>query len=259
MKFGSNETFAYIASHIKNGNDAQAYEQLADCIRADTMQILRGEFTKKGARLQLIDMEEIIQDVQLRVFKNIVKFYLESESKTEGQRDSWLKRIIISAKNSYLKQYIFKNLSNESTSLEDLEPSEMGQLSDSLDVQEKMSLHAELFEALNKLWIMNSSPDRIMAYVLNRIFSLESGKNGKPSAVAEALHGKTLSEVFYKVQLELSVFLGYSVSDDALAPLWDKVEPLSDKVFSLTAREITTSSNYISSKMSDARENDSGA
>ena len=141
-----------------------------------------------------------------------------------------------------------------------------------LDVGEKVTLKLMLHDVLVAVCEVRSSPDRIMAFLLNKIMSAsgsslnfagqrnaqgntrkEKGFNGKPGELKKMLYEKSLEQVFYEVKRQFSYLVQEENVDDALRPLWDIVEPVKGELFLLDVRKITDTTNFITGKMKERK------
>lgn len=235
MEFGKESTFHYIQEKIRDADDTAMYEKLCYNVAQDARSILRNWHISKE------DMEDIIQDVTISVFRRLTDFCVSSKYNTDAQRNAWLRKIVENKARDFLR----KQNGNPTISLDDENCMEAVS---AINIDCQISLRAELYDAIKRLGEMRTSPDKAMAFLLNKLDAASSEKNGKPRHIAEELHGAELVDVFNTVKIRVAVFLGESVPNEVFAPLWKKVAPVAHDVFSMTPRKITDSSNEISEK-----------
>lgn len=239
MRFGSYEMFHSIEENIKDEENFQWYNEMFSCIECDARAILRMDHIAES------DVEDIIQDVQVAVARNLIAYVDESRDKNEQQRNAWLKTIIKNKEMDFFR----KSTRVYHESLDALELD----VADTYNTTEKAMIRMELFEAFNRLSEINSTPDRLLAFLLNKLSSITNESNGGPRLLEDELKGKTLTEVYSKMKEQMCLLFDGDISDDVLKPLWKKVEPYGEVKFELNARKITDSSSWITGKMRESR------
>lgn len=238
MEFGSWEVFELIRQNIEDSQNFDWYNTLAECIQSDC----RRKLTQYG--LSAEDREDITQEIQLKVFRNLSSFYCNDASNTEGQRDAWLNTIIRNTVNDFLRA---ARLNVKLLSLDDEE--NPVDVSDELDVDEKNAAKAQLFEAIHFVSTIDTSPEKMMAFLLNKMASVFYKKSGKPKDIEKTYYGRPLLEVFRELQKQLSLFLGYEIPKEILLPLWEKIEPRQEELFLRKASNISSDTNWITKKI----------
>lgn len=240
MKFGSEMMFQTIAANLHDSENYQWYEEMFRCISSDATMLLRKDHIAEE------DIEDIVQEVQISVAKNLVPYVEQSVDKTEQQRNSWLKTIVKNKEMDFFRK-------SARTSTESMDAMETD-IPDTFNTTEKAMVRLELFEAIEKLSQINSAPDRLLAFLLNKISAISNEAKGGPKKIENEFYHKTLKEVYDEVKYQLFILLQGEISDDILKPLRDKVEPVANDYFSLDARTITDSSSWITKKMKERKD-----
>lgn len=239
MKFGSDEIFSLIETNIDDSENYLWYDELFSCIKSDAELLLR----KDG--MAYADIEDVVQEVQIAVSRNLVSYVESSKDKTEIQRNAWLKTIIKNKETDFFR----KMVRTQADSLDGIDL----EVPDPFDTSEKVINRMMFFEAIKKLCKIKSSPERILAFLLNKISSISNDTNGGPGIIAEEYNGMNLQCVYDCVMNQLSHIMQTDVPNDTADELWNIVEPFKDKLFSLNARTITDSSSWITGKMKKGR------
>lgn len=238
MEFGKDSTFDHIEKHIYESGDGSWYRQLSTSIQNDAKMLLR------KYNIAEKDRDDIIQEVQISIFKKLPDYVEEFKDKTVQQRNAWLQTIV---KNK-IKDFLRKNSKRK----EDYGTDREYEAADPFQLAESIIQKTELFEVLHQLCGIKTSPDRLLAFLLNKLSVAMDGVNGSPKELAEQMAGKKLQGVYEQVKIQLQALLQYDISDQILQPLWEKVEPYAQTEFQLNARIITDSSSWIGKKLQKA-------
>lgn len=248
MRFGSQEIFDFIVDNLDT-EDFEWYNDLYEVIKEDTKQILP-QYCKSIDKYLL---DEITQEAALQVFKSLVRFVEQSADKTERQRNSWLKSVIRS------KLSDFFNGEENNISIEDTDINIEAIISSENDAiasyDKKENKEIALIDSLKFLFSLNTTPDKIMAFVFSKlIYTYGTGNvNGQARKVADVFAETSLPEMFQKMYAELKDILFFDIPDDVFCPLINKINETD--LFALTARQITLGSNWISGEMKKNKEN----
>lgn len=240
-RFGSDDIFNLILENIDNEDYSGWYADVCESVAMEARLILR----KTGLSKQ--DIEDITQEVQIAVVQSLDEFLENPKTQTRSHRNGWIDRVIRNTMIDYLRKYPQKR----EVSIDD---ELMPEQADSSNLGNQVMCRVELFEAIRQIGSINTTPDKAMAFLLNRLDAASSGKSGLPSLIAEKFTGKTLGTMFDEIEEQLATLLGSPAPENVLAPLWSKVEPVSNELFCMTPRRITDSSNWISTKIRQSRE-----
>lgn len=248
MRFGSQEIFDFIVDNLDT-EDFEWYNDLYEVIKEDTKQIL----LKRCDHFDDDLLDDITQDVALEVYRRLVGFVEHSAGMTDGQRNSWLKSVIRS------KLSDFFNGEENNISIEDTDINIEAIISSENDAiasyDKKENKEIALIDSLKYLFSLNTTPDKIMAFVFSKlIYTYGTGNvNGQARKVADDFAETSLSEMFQKMYAELKDILFFDIPDDVFSPLINKINKTDS--FALTARKITLGSNWISGEMKKNKEN----
>ena len=237
MRFGSDEVTYWIKMSVLDAKNEEWQKNLLDAVKQDVTAILRSRVPN------VQDREENISDVQYEVILNLSNFYRGQSKFEQGQRNGWLRTVAINKSiDCYRRQ--------ERTIQANIPIDEVWNLSDESDEYTSRQADAQmkLYEAFCILSEINTTPDKCLAFLMNRLLAAQFGSNGQPAKIAEKMEGLSLHDVFQKVKLQLKIQLNGEVPDGILAPIWKKIEPVADQTFHLTARRITDTSNWLSAK-----------
>ena len=249
MRFGSQEIFDFIVDNLEHSKDFKWYNDLYEVIKEDTKQIL----LKRCDHFDDDLLDDITQDVALEVYRRLVVFVEHSADKTDVQRNSWLKSVIRS------KLSDFFNGEENNISIEDTDINIEAIISSENDAiasyNKKENNEMVLVNSLKFLFSLNTTPDKIMAFVFSKlIYTYSTGKvNGQAKKVAKDFAETSLPEMFWEMYEELKDLLFFNIPDDVFCPLIKKIKKTDS--FALTARKITLGSNWISDEMKKNKEN----
>lgn len=267
MRFGSQEIFDFIVDNL-DLEDFEWYNDLYEVIKEDTKQILP-RYCKSIDKYLL---DEITQEAALQVFKSLVRFVEQSAGKTERQRNSWLKKVIYSKYCGFIRKNGLRiHEDNRKGNTQDQEHYEISSLDEENDIKLCAEASADddpceiivdvedkrnaVTNSLKCLFSLNTTPDKIMAFVFSKlIYTYGTGNvNGQAKKVADDFAETSLPEMFKKMYAELKDILSFNIPDDVFSPLINKINETD--LFALTARKITLGSNWISGEMKKNKEN----
>ena len=254
MKFGSNEVFGIICAMVTDPESAGRYEQLYNIIRDDTMAVICRDTLSPEER------EDIVQNVELAVFRGLTRFVEVYADCTEEERNRYLRRIISNKRNDCLaEQYRARRC----TSYDIDEPMELeGEEDFEESLLSEIQLQEDLFHSIHSLCRLRTTPDKIIAFLHNKLTAVldGSGKNGAPAEVAGRLASCTQRTAADLAVRELETLLECRIPAAVFEPLYDKLEERTpegirgDLPFRLTPRDITDSSSWIGSKLRKQKE-----
>ena len=157
----------------------------------------------------------------------------------------WAQTIVINEKNTFFRKIVvsvYKDaLEYDDSILQEEAP----------DVEKKAVLKEELLQALGAAFQIQTTPEKLIAFVYNRLLDGISGGNGSPQAIAEDFNGMTVAKAYERMVQDLAAVLQYRIPEGVLEPLKQKVDAEPGRAFSLSARTITDSSNWIVKKMKE--------
>lgn len=258
LKFGSQKIFDYIKNNLNRANDFLWYNELYEIIKCDVSIIL------SQYKLPEMDKEDIIQEVQIAVSTNLIKFVFNSEKNTTEQRNAWLRKIT----ENRIKTYFRKKYKSMEDPFEDaLLQIENNRFSfvDNNNIEQKIKeeyLQQRIVNAFSTLFSINTSPDKIMAFVFNRIIgTIECAHlNGSPKKVTEEFTGVSLKDMYEIMKHELKNISSFEFPEEVFLPLEEKIDMFTENgtievEFKLSPRGITDSSNWITKKITEKERN----
>ena len=254
MRFGSNEIFGRICAMVTDPESAGQYEQLYEIVRDDTLAVIRRDTLSPEER------EDIVQNVELAVFRGLVRFVDTYADCTEEERNRYLRRIIANKRNDCLaEQYRGKHYCSYDGDDAPVLAQE-GSMEDA--VMNEMQLRQELFQSIRAVCSLRTTPDKIIAFLLNKLTAVldSGGRNGTPAVLSRRLSGYTQKRVAEMTVRELERLMGCQIPKEVVWPLFAKLKERTpeglrgDLPFRLTPRDITDSSSWIASKMRKQKE-----
>lgn len=254
MKFGSKEVFGNICAMVADPESAGRYEQLYSIVRDDTLAVICRD------TLTLEEREDIVQNVELAVFRGLLRYSQNYANCTEEERNRYLRRIISNKRNDCLAdQYRARQFTSYDT--ED-GPELAGEGNLEEEILNEKQIRQDLFHSIRGVCALRTTPDKIIGFLHNKLTAVldRSGRNGAPAAVSERLAACTQQVAADLAVQELERMLECHIPDAVFAPLYDKLQEVTrngvqgDLPFRLTARDITDSSSWIASKMRKQKE-----
>jgi len=129
--------------------------------------------------LNNFDREDIINEIQVKVFKNIYRFVMCSDEYSEAERNGWLKKITINTLNDYYRNALIK-IPRKKADSEDQIRTALLQSSgwdedvrfyentadDSVDIDYLVEKRQELILLLTHVLGLNSKPEKIMVFLI---------------------------------------------------------------------------------------------
>lgn len=241
MRFGSDEMFQIINDNIRHPeNKDYLYNEIFHCVNRDGAMLLR----KKG--ISENDLEALLQELQLKVFKNLARFYLDSVQKsyTETQRNAWLKTCV----NNLVVDFFRSN--GRLLTAESLEDIPVGIKDTSTERRDERFMFATcLFAAIRSVSMLKKSSVDVMIYLLNRVSSIQNQRNGKPSEIASMINGMTVEQLYFEVKRQIEMIVETPIPKDCLDKLWEHVQAEKDITISVDARKITDISNKMKKRV----------
>lgn len=236
MKFGKNETFLLIEEALKDESGA-AYDPVCKILYSDVRMLVNQSV--KG--IHKSDKDDIIQAVVFNVCRALPRFYYTSVNNnySENEKNAYLKKTV---KNEI---YTFFRRRPELLSLNDA----VNYSDERIDNTHILEYREELFGILKSVFGYKTTPEKLIAFIYNRIIGGLSGVNGKPKEISEEFCNRSILSLYNQMVSDLSEILQCPVPDEVLDPLRSKVNKCPDKKFVLSPRTITDSSNQYITKL----------
>lgn len=270
MQWGTNENFDLIKNAIQNEDYEPIYNLITSCAEP-----------KVCSSIPIDGQLDVLHDIQLSVWTSLDEYVLNFENLNVEQRNTWFKKIVDCRKYDYWRTYYKVNYSNNSKKRKKAENKdnkvERKKLIVSLDEDydngnslydygvvdneiEKIIENSDLeltYKIIKFICNLSTSPDKILAFFYNKIISSYYAvtRNGKASKVAENLKGKSLNSIYWVMRKKINDVLDAKIDDAVFQGLVDKLYrydgkiQYKDKVFLLSSRNITDSSNWIKMKL----------
>jgi len=269
--FGSDEFFSFLSNNISNPNYGEYYDLVAQVVKRDSEKKIYGSGLNKTFRLSYHDVEEIIQEVQLSVFKSLVRFCRTSWNLAPQQRQEWLSVMVERRVFDYCDNAYGRNRFN-TDSIDDPEagidlPDMQGEkrsVEDKILFNDCMETAESTHEALQFILSINTTPDKIIACILNKLSCINHDskiKNGEPQKISALLYGMTaknaaeiiirkLSLMSKLVQCEASFANTVNSMNNMLSKTNDGIRNAEFKIY-ITAEVITKSTYWITKKLNE--------
>ncbi|MBQ4563056.1 MAG: hypothetical protein IJA58_01085 [Lachnospiraceae bacterium] len=254
MKFGSQEIFNQICAMITDPDSSSDYEMLYETVRTDTLALIRRDTFSEDER------EDIVQNVELAVFRGLVRFAERFAEKSPEERNKFLCGIVYRKRADCLaQQYRAKNF--VSYDVDDAPEIASDELLEER-FMDRMQLRQDMLNSIYEVCSLRTTPDKIIAFFFNKLSAAlgASGKNGSPAEVRRMLAECTQRQAANAAVRELEHLMGCRIPKKIVAPLYSKLAEVTaegvrgDLPFTLTVRDITDSSSWISSKMRKQKE-----
>jgi DNA-directed RNA polymerase specialized sigma24 family protein len=243
MTFGNDETFALIEKALFQ-SEAAGYDDVLSIVYKDAKTIVN----QNCRNICKADREDILQEVVLTVFKRLSQFYQESQNYSPAQRNSWLRTVISSKTRDFLRAQ--KRQIEASVFVDEMRPD--------LDnrIEKKYIMRDELLTSLQKVFQIQTTAQKLLAFVYNRLLYRTASDNGSPQSIIATFQGKRIIDIYECMVSDLSHFLQCEIPVDYLEPLRRKIEGCPNEIFCLSPRTITDSSNWIAKKLKELRDDE---
>lgn len=241
-KFGNPDILKQIKKYLDNPDRPEYYDEVSKCIASDVKYYFNYN-TNWG--FSSTDVDDITQDVQLKVYKKLYEFYNKTEEYGYSGI-SWLITIITNTAKDWIDKY-GKDRGN--TSIDEL--SENGMVDSFLynqnktvkkeaDPEEIVVSRMQMKEAVGKICKKCKDPDKLMVFLLNMSSKAERDSNKGDVLEAEKLcNGHTYKVVYEILAFKIKNLLKLESADDILKPLLDMVEPLENEIIHIDKKKIT--------------------
>ena len=263
MKFGTNEFFQYMNEHIIDINYDTFYIEVAKVVEDDARAIFFKRGFKPSHNISNEDIEDVLQEVQLSVLHGLLNFIKNSEGKSVSERNSWLATIINNRVNDFFRN-LYKTIEKTAISLDDkdvyVDDRDGKDLENDLIKSIDNEDFIKLCNTLVNVFKIRTTPEKILAYLFNRFicaFSDTKKSSGSPKKVAEQLNGMTIECASEFMKQKINNVLGHKIQEDVFAELDKKVYAVNngrsnaERLFYLSPRTITDSSNWIADKIKE--------
>lgn len=238
MKFGSEEVLRCIEELLLNPEDIRLQNKLYETIKSAALPQLYGMSIPKE------DIDDVVQQVALNVFKGLGKFYLDYVrlGRSESERNKWL---WVTVRNTYLS-YLQKGEAEKKYKVVSMES--VGELNDEPAEYGSDNINAEkLADVLTKVCCINTTVDKILAFLL--LAMRKEKTNSKPKELAEELDGMYLVDVYKLVYEEIHDWGFETAAQNALVILQEKIKGHETDIFHSSPRDLTDKSNWIRTKI----------
>ena len=252
MEFGSQNFFNRLKAGVTAG-DPDVYVDLNDMVDRSVRYLV-------SAQVNASDVEDVLQEIKITVWRQMSFFLQSSADNTPSQRNAWLKKVAASKiSDFYRKRSLKQEVSLEETT--DGGPSS-GRPSESLLLREADRLinYRRCCRAISHICNLDMTPDRLLAVLYNGIIiPLSSAgadkKKGAPAALVRHFSGRPLSELRSTLWKALCFLFTSAPPESLLEPLDRKLQDgWADAPFRLTPREITLVTNRVKGSVKKHRE-----
>ena len=261
MECGSEQTYALIGKVLREG-DAASREALCDAVYADGAWYL----TWLSGNLQEADREDILQEAVMNVLRGLPRFYEVSADKSEAERNGYLKTVVRNEWLDFLRRRKRRAEAQEKAAAlagaarsgrpavrSDDGLSEEGDVPYEEDFAPRVENREAFFAALKDAFSIGTTPDKLMAFVFNRLLGRLSGRNGSPRSIIARFGGKPLTFMYEEMTADLWDVLRTGLPEEVFGGLRDKVYgEYAGSVFSMTTHQIADSSRWIVKKMQNS-------
>lgn len=243
MIFGNEETYILIGNAMCHG-DMDAYNRIGEIIVNDTMLLVNSWFRD----LQSADKEDIVQDVAEKMLRGLLKFYEDSNHNTEQQRNAYLKTAVYNACMDFFRKAKRSVLTN-AISIDKVH----GHVFEE-DFSKRCADKDAFLSALKGVFQIHTTPDKMIAFVYNRLLGTLTGKNGSPKSIIAQFDGMPIQNVYEQMVCDLSTVSGDRIPDGVLSSLRNSVYgDYYNHPFHMTPHQIADSSNWIVEKTKEKK------
>ncbi len=232
--FGAESYYQWLKAGVLAG-DMSVMEKMIRDVNAYALPQICKRFNKRE------DVEDILQELDLTLWKQVAKYVRESDQYHPFQRQSWLKKLI----GGVIANYQRMVLAHQAASLEEerenrgVEPDDGGEMEAA--IYDKLC-NETLNQIIQDICSMRISPDKMLTFFYHNIvffLGTGNGRNGKPRETMERLQGKTLGQLRDELPRALRQATGCDVDEALFRRLDEKLGGHRDDVYQLYAREIS--------------------
>lgn len=259
MNWGTEATYQMVKTAVTEGAN---YNSIFAVVKEDVKPLVTARSVPEHER------EDVLQEIYITVLQRLAPYVKNSAALSPAQRNSWLRTLAERRIADFWRGYYreerevvdtgdasVSRLRKVSLSLFDGEDGEERDIPQ--EQQEFVRLEEEdpqrLYRLLTLLFSIRTTPDKLLAFIFNKIILADYAgivKN-KTTAIATRLKGKKLGVIYAAVKIELPRTLDVAIPDEVFAPLRDKLAEEKDgiayyeRTFDLSPRAITDSSNWL--------------
>lgn len=262
MHFSSDEFYQKLKTEITNPQcDGSIYNVLYEVIKKDVSGYIYNKIKREE------DCKEVFQEIYFSVWRGLSDFVSKSEFLCEYQRKAWLNRIVKCRIADFYKQYYKYDSKKQDMGEKELEEELERQKCTPKDAIENEVISKEpnryILEQLKKLFALNTSPEKIIAFVYTKIIipnETISGFNGKPAATYAIVSGKSLFYLRQDMNQHLKQMFRYPIPEEIYQGLDMKLikeldgKLVGDNLFSIDIKTITDGNNRIQKRMSNIQD-----
>ena len=246
--FGSDEFYNKIKDALK-ASDVTIFDDVYRVIDSD-LSFLRG-----SPQMPANAFEDVMQEIQISVWRSMNDYIENSEDKHPNQRNSWLLDIAKKRLYDYCRK-TNKKIDKITDSEWQLHEGEYKSVLDSYtdpssDTEEyylanisRSKMRNDFFELCRFICGYTGSPENILVFFYNKIIiPFNKGtKSGSPKEIQELFNGKTILELRMSLIAELQIILCCKIPDDVFRELDNKIArypEYTEKVFSMKDSRIS--------------------
>ncbi len=231
--FGAESYYRWLKAGVSAG-DMAVMEKMIEDVNAYARPQICLRFSKKE------DIEDILQELDLALWKQIAKYVRDSDEYHPFQRQSWLKKLISGVIANYQRA-----AGHPAGSLEEefeksgLEPDDGGRME--FEVYDRMC-NETLAQIILDISSMRISAEKMLTFFYhNIVFFLEGGsrRNGKPQETIRRLRGKTLGQLREELPQAIRQAAGCEVDEKLFRKLDERLRGHEDDVYRLTPDEVS--------------------
>ena len=236
--FGNQEIQELIKNNISNPENVDWYRVVAECIYNDVKYYLGFKF---GGGFSTEDAEDIAQDVQIAVIRNLVSYCSYAEEHGVSG-NTWLVKIIENKVNDWFRKkkrekdigVISIDGLAESGLVDTVLYGDNKTVKKELSTEEIVVLKTELQEVVTKVCGLRTSVDRKLAFFLIILSKAErNSEKGDVKSIEALFYGKAYFEIYGFLAAHMDGLLGAEATDVILKPVADIVMSCKDDIFLL--------------------------
>lgn len=270
MRFGENDNFARLQRAA--AGDENEYAAVIGEVNEFCLRRLRAKGCTCARRTEDLepDLQDIVQEVQLAVFRGLVRFVRESAEKSERERDGWLNAIILNKINDMLRhKYRSEDCDQLADQPEDLDNCIDENAARAMEGAEEHRLQHPgdlIYDSIRTVCSWRTAPEMAIAFFLNGVAypAALHRSSGSPRYVAAAFRDKTLDEALRLTRLCLIDTLRVDIPEDAFLPLLARLNEkengrrVGERVFVLSEHAMSDSTSRLKDRLAEKLEKEAG-